>query len=162
MRDGDRLTAEVDNTISGDPWYGSSVLKILEGVDAAMAASRPIADAHSIWELVLHMTAWTRETTRRLKTTTFGTPLEGDFPPIPEVSVRVWADAIADLREAHAELSRALSESTDALLNRQVGGTQVDALGHPVTLHRTVVGLLQHDAYHAGQIGLLKKMTTGS
>jgi hypothetical protein len=30
-------------------------------------------------------------------------------------------------------------------------------MGNPVTYYQTIVGILQHDAYHAGQIALLKK-----
>jgi uncharacterized damage-inducible protein DinB len=113
---------------------------------------------HSIAELVLHMTAWTRETTRRLRGGEHGVPAEGDWPPVAGSDSRAWSAALADLRRAHGELARTLVELDDGVLAQQVAGAQVDARGQPVTLHRTVVGLLQHDAYHAGQIALLKKL----
>jgi uncharacterized damage-inducible protein DinB len=156
MRDVDRLGGEVLNTLDGDPWYGSAVLRLLDGVVAGAAVAHPIASAHSIWELVLHMTSWTRETARRVNGRVEGIPVEGDFPPVTVTGGDAWTRAIDELRDAHKELAAALDAAGDGVLDRQVG-SHVDAEGQPVTVRRTVVGLLQHDAYHAGQIALLKK-----
>lgn len=158
MRDVERLRAEVDSTIAGDPWYGPSVLRTLDGIDASAAAARPIPGAHTVWEIVLHMTAWVNETTRRVRGGSHGTPAEGDWPPVSGTDRVSWDAAVAELRRAHDELAASLIEVDDADLSRQVGGTQVDSQGQPVTVHRTVIGLLQHDAYHAGQVTLLKKI----
>jgi uncharacterized damage-inducible protein DinB len=157
MREVERLSGEVIRTLSGDPWYGSPVLGILEGIDAAAAAAHPVEGAHSMWELVLHMTAWVRETTRRVKGGAQGEPVAGDFPPVVDSGPSAWTRAIEELRDAHDELASALATIEDTTLERQVGA-QVDGEGTPVTLHRTVLGILQHDAYHAGQIALLKKL----
>jgi uncharacterized damage-inducible protein DinB len=157
MRETERLRREVLSTLSGDPWYGSSVLHILEGMRAGAAAAHPIAGAHSVWELVLHTTAWTRETTRRVNGGGDRPPVEGDYPPVLEHTDAAWARALDELRTAHQELAAALIAVDDAVLAQQVG-SQVDADRQPVTVHRTVTGVLQHDAYHAGQIALLKKL----
>jgi uncharacterized damage-inducible protein DinB len=156
MRDVDRLRSEVTSTLAGDPWYGSPVLHILNGIGATAAAAYPIEGAHSIWELVLHMTSWTRETTRRVKGGGQSLPADGDYPLVQDHSAAAWDRAVSELRAAHEELASSLTQIDDAELGRQVG-TQVDADGQPVTVHRTVIGILQHDAYHAGQIALLKK-----
>ncbi len=158
MREVERLRSEVQSTVGGDPWYGPSVLSVLQGVDAAAAAARPIPGAHSVWELVLHMTAWARETARRLGGGSFGNPVEGDWPPVVGTDSIAWEKSLAELRRAHDELSRTFVDLQDGDLGRLVGGTQTDALGEPVTLHRTMIGILQHDAYHTGQVALLKKL----
>jgi len=143
--------------MDGDPWYGSSVARILDGVDAAAAAAHPIKGAHSIWELVLHMTAWLNEVRRRLGGAKHGEPSEGDWPSVGATTPEAWQQALASLRRAHADLAQTLGETDDAGLARQVAGGQVDAAGTPVSLYQTVIGVLQHDTYHAGQIALLKK-----
>ena len=58
----ERMTAEVNRleeqlrrALEGEAWHGPSVLESLAGLSAAQAASHPIAGAHSIWELVLHL-----------------------------------------------------------------------------------------------------------
>ena len=50
-----RLEEQLERTLEGGAWHGPSVLEVLEGVTAAQAAAHPIAGAHSIWELVLHL-----------------------------------------------------------------------------------------------------------
>jgi uncharacterized damage-inducible protein DinB len=157
MREVERLRREVDATLDGDPWYGLAVSRILEGIDASKAAAHPVNGAHSIWELVAHMTAWVNETNRRLTGGAHGNPVEGDWPAITSTTPDSWSAARSALRQAHADLARTLTAIDDSDLERQIAGAQVDAAGQPVTLYQTAAGLLQHDAYHAGQIALLKK-----
>jgi uncharacterized damage-inducible protein DinB len=153
----ERLRRELETTMDGDPWYGSAIARILDGVDAPSAAAHPIKGAHSIWELVLHMTAWVNEVRRRLEGGTHGNPSEGDWPRVGETTPDAWKQAISSLRRAHAELARTLAATDEAGLARQVAGGQVDATGKPVTLYQTAIGILQHDTYHAGQIALIKR-----
>jgi len=157
MREVERLRRELMATLNGDPWYGPAVSNILDGIDADMAAARPIPGAHSIWELVLHMTAWVNETKRRLEGGPHRTPAEGDWPAVRSMTQEAWTAALAALRQSHDDLARTIGAAEDASLSRQIGGAQVDALGDPVTFYQTIIGILQHDTYHAGQISLLKK-----
>jgi uncharacterized damage-inducible protein DinB len=157
VREVQRLQRELMATLNGDPWYGSAVVNILDGIDAEQAAAHPINGAHSIWELVLHMTAWVNETKRRLEGGPHRTPAEGDWPAVQSTTREAWVDALARLRPAHEDLARTVEAAEDASLSRQIGGAQVDAMGNPVTCYQTIVGILQHDTYHAGQIALLKK-----
>ena len=157
MREVDRLRRELEATFDGDPWYGSAVSRILDGVDESQAAAHPVKGAHSIWELVAHMTAWVNETNRRLRGSNHADPLEGDWPAVTSTSAASWQSALSDLAGAHAALAATLTAMDDADLGREITGGQTDANGQPVTLYRTALGLLQHDAYHAAQIALLKK-----
>ena len=65
MREVERLRRELTATMDGDPWCGSAVTNILNGISADKAAAHPINGAHSIWELVAHMTAWANEVEKR-------------------------------------------------------------------------------------------------
>ena len=157
MSETERLRRELESTMDGDPWYGSPIARLLDGIDAPGAAAHPIKGAHSIWELVLHMTAWVNEVRRRLEGGKHADPVEGDWPRLAETTPEAWKQAISSLRRAHAELARTLATIDDAGLARQVAGGQVDSTGKPVTLYQTAIGILQHDTYHAGQIAILKK-----
>jgi uncharacterized damage-inducible protein DinB len=157
VREVERLRRELTTTMDGDPWYGSAVSNILDGIDADTAAAHPLEGAHSIWELVAHMTGWVNEAKRRLEGGVHRLPAEGDWPTIRSTTAEAWNNALAALRRAHEELARTIETGEDSGLSRQVGGAQVDAMGHPVTFYQTIIGILQHDAYHAGQIALLKK-----
>jgi len=157
VREVERLRRELTATMDGDPWYGSAVTTILDGISADKAAAHPITGAHSIWELVVHMTAWTNEVKRRLEGGPHRPPAEGDWPAVRSTSKEAWDEALGALRRAHDDLARTIEAAEDSSLSRQTGGAQVDVMGHAVTYYQTIVGILQHDAYHAGQIALLKK-----
>ncbi len=54
------------DTYAGAPWHGSGVKEILRGVTPQQASSWPLPEAHSIWELVLHMTVWRQSAWNKL------------------------------------------------------------------------------------------------
>ena len=58
--DFDALRQDLRSVYNGAPWHGSSITEVLKGVDAKTASVRSIPRGHTIWELVLHMTVWTR------------------------------------------------------------------------------------------------------
>ena len=156
MREADRLADQLQGAYDGDPWHGPSVRATLEGVDASMAADRPLPAGHTICELVLHMTAWTREVTRRLRTGVAREPEEGDWPPQPELSEVAWRDIIAAFDTVNDELVEAIAALDDEQLGSMINDVRPEAssgMSRYVTLH----GLAQHHAYHAGQISMLKK-----
>ena len=65
--DFDALREDLRKVYDGDPWYGSSITDVLKGVDADTAGLKSIPHGHTIWEIVLHMTAWTREVASRVR-----------------------------------------------------------------------------------------------
>lgn len=152
-----RILDELHREHEGDPWHGSPLRSILNGVTHEQAASHPVAGAHSIWELVLHITAWKGEVRRRLAGAPAGEPHEGDWPAVGEPTAERWQTAVARLETVHRDLLGAirtlpeqkLFEPTNDLRNRAAGS----GVSHYVLLH----GIVQHDVYHSGQIALLKK-----
>ena len=60
MTELERIAHELARAHQGDPWHGSNAHAILAGLTAPQAAARPIPGAHSIWELLLHLTGWRR------------------------------------------------------------------------------------------------------
>ena len=60
-----RLADQIRRAFEGNAWHGDSVLELLAGVDAKTAAAKPIKNAHSIWELLLHIAAWDDAVRRR-------------------------------------------------------------------------------------------------
>jgi len=154
-----RLTDQLQREFDGDPWHGPSLRAILEGITAEQAARRYAAHAHTIWELVLHITGWKREVADRLKGKLAGDPEAGDWPPTGEVSEPRWRAAKTDLARAHEELVAAVEALPLARLHEPVRDERNPPLGTGMTAWQTISGLIQHDVYHAGQIAMLKKMT---
>ena len=134
----------------GDAWHGPSLKEILSGVTAQQAAARPLANAHSIWELTLHIAGWEDVFHRRLVGRPIEEPEEGDFPPVTEVSEEAWRRALTRFDEEHSKLIETIAGLTDERLRETV-------IGKNYTIEYMLRGLVRHHVYHAGQIALLKK-----
>lgn len=154
MSETDDLASELERTFHGPAWHGPALLELLANVDATKAVRRPLTGAHSIWEIVNHLTVWNEAPVRRLAGEAFvDLPPERDWPPVPEASARRWEHAVTMLREAHRRLICALESLDDSDLDRAVVGSAPTARG-------MLFGVLAHNVYHAGQIALLLKAQT--
>jgi uncharacterized damage-inducible protein DinB len=140
---------DLKNIHDGDAWHGPSLKEILSGVAARQAAAKPLANAHSIWELVLHIAAWEGVFIRRLAGTQLNEPAEGDFPVVTDTSEEAWRRALARFDETHHGLIEAVASLTDDRLREIVSGKDY-------TVDYMLRGILRHHIYHAGQIALLK------
>lgn len=149
-----RLADQLERSFFGGAWHGPAVLESLDGIEAREAARRPVAEAHSIWEIAGHAGAWMRVAAGRLRGEDVPS-LEGEdnFPPASEALEASWKGALDDLRSAYRELREALQELEDAELGNCVAGCDP-------TVRGLLLGVLQHNAYHAGQIVLLRKVTS--
>ena len=153
------LLDQVERAHAGDPWHGSSRAALLADVTVDEARRRPAPAVHSIGELVLHMTAWTREVTRRLQGGNAANPEMGDWPALPGIfDERTWRAALAALDNAHVALRDTVRALDASRLTTRVGDERNAALGTGVTLAQTINGLVQHDAYHSGQVAVVKKL----
>jgi len=154
--DFEALRQDLHNVYDGDPWHGSSIITVLAGVGAETAALRSIPHGHSIWELVLHMTSWTREVASRVR----GSPPKAPEDwPVPNVGggETAWRTAQEGLGAAQKELERAVETLNPNDLLRWIGDEREPALDTGQTVGTLIRGLLQHHAYHEGQIALLKR-----
>jgi len=139
----------------GGAWHGQAVAEALDGLDAATAAARPLAGAHSIWEIVHHLAVWNEVPRRRLDGERLQhLPPERDWPPVTDSSVSAWQAALAALQDAHTALHARVLELADGQLDDPV-------VGSDPTVRGMLFGVLEHDAYHAGQIVLLRKPQGG-
>ena len=141
---------ELKNIHDGDAWHGPSLKEILSGVSAEQAAAKPLANAHSIWGLTLHVAAWEGVFMRRLAGLQMNEPEEGDFPAVTDASEEAWRRTLNWFDEGHRRLIEAVATLTDERLSEIVPGKDY-------TVEYMLRGLMRHHVYHAGQIALLKK-----
>lgn len=144
------IADQLRRAVEGDAWHGPSVLETLKGVDAATAAARPVAGAHSIWEILHHITAWTIAVWRRLGGEALELEGADDWPPVTAAGEDAWQSALASFRQAQQALLAKINSITEDELSRTVPGKDYNA---SFMLH----GLVQHHLYHAGQMAILKK-----
>jgi uncharacterized damage-inducible protein DinB len=149
-----RIADQLRRAFAGDAWHGDSLFEILAGVTAAQAAARPIKNAHTIWELVLHIAAWDNAVLRRLAGVAVELSDAENFPTITDATETAWRKALAEVRRVHEQLVEAVSVLADSQLDEVVPGKE----GAHYTFYYMLHGVVQHELYHAGQIALLKKM----
>jgi uncharacterized damage-inducible protein DinB len=150
-----RLDQQLRAAFEGPAWHGPAVLEVLEGVTAAQASARPIAGAHSIWELTLHVAATYRLVLRRLDGEARNLSTEEDWPPVPAPSEENWRESVAALRRLNIDVRRRIGMARALDLDRPLVAES------PHTAFTQFVGITQHDLYHAGQMALLKKALGG-
>ena len=151
------LRRDLHAAYDGDPWHGPSITGVLNGVTAEAAAQRPIPGAHTIWELVLHMAVWTREVASRAGGADAKNPPE-DWPAARFGGGQAaWQAAQDELAAAQKELESVVAALGPDDLLRVVGDQRDPALGTGLPVGTVIRGLLQHHAYHQGQISLLKR-----
>lgn len=150
MRESECIADQARRMFAGDAWHGPSVSEVLVHVDAITAAAHPIPGAHSIWQLVLHLIATQDVILRRIRGELAGKDEKDFWPPVTDTSPAAWQAAMARLKEQEAKLDLAIGNYPD------------DKLGNPIapsgsSAYANFHGHVQHNAYHAGQIALLKK-----
>jgi uncharacterized damage-inducible protein DinB len=157
MMEIERLADQLQRAFYRDAWCGPALLETLEGVTAARAASRPLARAHSIWEIVLHLSGWKRVVHQRLEGQAVRLPEEGDWPQVTDASEEGWQRTLASLQARHDALLNAVRGLDDARLADVLITESSRETGGGVSCYVTLHGAAQHDLYHGGQISLLKK-----
>jgi uncharacterized damage-inducible protein DinB len=154
MSELDRIRDQIARTLEGEAWHGPPLMAVLAGLDAASASARPLADAHTPWEIVLHIATWAEVTLARLRGQAPAVSDEQDWPT-PAGDQEAWQADLARLRQVHQDLLAELSTVDASRLDAPIlpGYSSVY-----VTLH----GLVQHNLYHAGQIAILMKAIPGA
>ncbi len=150
MSESTRISDQLRRAFDGSAWHGPALLELLEDVNAATAAAKPLPNVHSIWELTMHVAAWDSAVLRRLAGEKLQLSGSQNFPPVEKPSESVWRKTVADLKRTHETLVKTVSELPDSRLWDRVPGKRYDFY---FMLH----GVTQHELYHAGQIAILKK-----
>jgi len=148
-----RLADQICRAFEGEAWHGDSLLELLADVDAKQAAAHPIQNAHSIWELVLHIAAWDDAVRRRTGGTAVKLSDKENFPPVSDTTDAAWRKALAHLKQTHNDLAKAVAAFPDSRLQEQVPGKTEGYYD----FFYMFSGIVQHELYHAGQVALLKK-----
>jgi uncharacterized damage-inducible protein DinB len=149
-----RIGYALASAINGDAWYGDSLRKILDKVTAKEAQAWPIANAHSIWELIVHVEAWVKFCLDAVQGTPIPAwstmPKEQDWPLVGNTSEQTWKQAVGSFFSTHLKLVEALKTFSDERLEATVPGRTYN-------FYHLFQGMIQHAVYHGGQIALLKK-----
>jgi len=154
MTEAVRLADQIRRAFEGNAWHGDSVLELLADVNAKTAVAKPIENARSIWELLLHIAAWDDAVRRRTEGEAVTLSDSQNFPAVKDLSEAAWRQAIESVKQTHNELIKAVAAFPESRLQDQVPGKTQNYHN----FFYMFSGIVQHELYHAGQIALLKKV----
>jgi uncharacterized damage-inducible protein DinB len=144
------IADQLRRAFEGDAWHGPALLELLQDVDPRAASAKPLADVHSIWELLLHIAAWEGASLRRLAGKVCQPEGEANFPPVKQRSEAAWRKAVAKAKQTHDTLVKTVAALPESRLRDRVPGKRYN-------FYHLLHGVVQHELYHAGQIAILKK-----
>jgi uncharacterized damage-inducible protein DinB len=150
VREIERIVDQFRRGWDGDAWHGTPLWTMIRDVTASEANARPIADSHTIAEIVQHLTYWKWATVERVNGALVSPGHDEQWPPVTDAGEAAWAEALRLLETQHQALMQMLGNMSDEQLKKPIAGRDYDVY---VQLH----GTLQHELYHAGQIALLKR-----
>jgi hypothetical protein len=143
----------IDQAFDRQSWHGPNLRGSIRGVTHRQALWRPQPARHNIWEQVLHAAYWKYTVRRRILGEKRGSfPLKGsNWIESQENTAAAWHRDAQLLIETHASLRAAIADLSPAQLPKRLPGAKV-------TYFFLISGVAAHDAYHAGQIQLLKRL----
>ncbi|GAA3513301.1 hypothetical protein GCM10022393_28870 [Aquimarina addita] len=143
---------QLEMVFEGDPWLGTSVLKPLKKIPYECWNEKPENVAHSIAELVLHMIDWRIFVIEKLKDNqSYSIVMNSEMDWRKNVSIATETEkkeCLTELINTQEMLITRLVEKPDSWLNEFV-------LGKDYTNEYMIMGVIQHDIYHLGQINLI-------
>ena len=148
------IADQLRRAFDGDAWHGPSLMELLQDVDAATAAAKPLKNVHSIWELLLHIAAWDGAGLVRLSGNVCQLTGTKNFPLVPKPTDAAWKKALEEAKRTHDQLVETVAGLDDSRLRDRVPGKKYD-------FYHMLHGIAQHELYHAGQIAILKKAVKG-
>jgi uncharacterized damage-inducible protein DinB len=145
-----RLKKLFTDHYDGNPWLDINIVDTLKELTPSQAASK-IGDHNSIWQIVQHVVAWRETNLARIQGELVPAPSHNFIEEIQDKSEAAWEKLLGRLQRSQ-EMLLAYLEKADA--------ASFDTIYKPNqhTYYEHLQGILQHDAYHLGQIVLLKKL----
>jgi uncharacterized damage-inducible protein DinB len=145
MRPTERLLEHLNRAWGGEAWYGPALRDLLEGVSEAQAKQKPVGGGHSIMELAAHIGTWMDAVAHRIATTEKVLTTVEDWPAHP-----TWTATLEELEHAQSRLVDAVARLSTDQLDQIVPGKK-----H--SIYDDVLGVIEHNVYHAGQIAQLRR-----
>jgi uncharacterized damage-inducible protein DinB len=136
----------------GSLWFDQCFKEKINKLSDTETLTRPMPQVHSVAEHISHILEWRKECLLRFK---------GERTDLMN-SADDWKDNAALSKIGWANLKDAFFESTTTLINtlENQEDTYLDTmfLDTDYNFHYLIEGIIQHDLYHLGQIGITIKL----
>jgi hypothetical protein len=141
---------------NGSPWYGETFEAKVNGITDLNAFVQPFNAAHSAAEIVAHMTYWRKGLVARLEGDNIFFPSMEDannWVTIEKLKAKGWENILDDFNQSQNQIIHLLPQKTDDFLGEEYSKGS--------TFEYLIQGIIDHDIYHLGQLGLIKRLNQG-
>lgn len=150
------IIRQLNELQEGSLWFDQSFKDKIDKLPDDQAFAKPLPAIHSVAEHVSHMIEWRKECIRRFngdKVELMNSP--EDWRSNEELKKIGWVNLKNALYESRLELIELFSNQTDDYLETRFRDAEY-------TFHYLIEGIIQHDLYHLGQIGITIKLINES
>ena len=146
------IIRQLNELQEGSLWFDQSFKDKFDNLSDDDAFIRPLPEIHSVAEHISHMLAWRKECVLRYKgqkTELMNSP--EDWKDNAELRKLGWTNLKNALYESRIELIDLFAHKDDSYLETRFLDTEYN-------FHYLIEGIIQHDLYHLGQIGVTIKL----
>lgn len=147
MNEPHRIQALFTDLYHGHPWLDVTLEDTLSRITPQQAVQRPIKDGNTIWEIVNHIIAWRENVLQRVQGEVIQTPSNNYIEKIIDISEEAWQQTLEALETTQKEWLHFLNTFNEADFKNEYPSNNLSYYQH-------IHGIIQHDAYHLGQIVL--------
>ncbi|MCX6151103.1 MAG: DinB family protein [Ignavibacteriales bacterium] len=153
MEEFKRISKIFSNLYNGSSWIEVTILGTLKSISSEKAFTKPVNGLNSIWEIVNHVVSWRETVLKRLKGEQKIFPDNNYFETVTDNSNQAWQQTLDRFEKSNLEWVGFFTEINDSTFAKQYDKVEY-------SFFELIMGILQHDTYHLGQIVLLKKIIT--
>ena len=158
MRDQlEAIIGQLQAVHTGKLWMGDNFMKKIRDVSEQNAFVRPLENVHSIAEIVSHLNTWRFEAILKVKTGkgSLTDEDEANWYSRETLLTKGWPMILQEFEKSNEELIGLLGDHRDAFLDELYYDNDFKG-NYPYRF--LLEGMIHHDIYHLGQIGLIMKL----
>ena len=155
MTEPQRIAQMAESVFRDGGWIEVSLRDLFHSLTATAAAAHPVPNAHSAWEIALHLAAWHEAVRRRIGGEAVALSDAEDWPTPAKATAKNWQAALNNLEQTYAEMVQAIRGMRPEQLDEVVPG-------RTVTYYPILHGVIHHALYHSGQVMMLRKALRGA
>lgn len=122
----------------------------LKKITAEEAAKKIFPNWNSVWEITNHIISWRLNVLQRVQGQALVTPEDNYIVAIADTSTRAWNQTLMNLEDSQQKWLLLLTCFSEADLEKKYAANDMSFYEH-------ILGILQHDAYHLGQMVIMAK-----
>src|SRR5680860_61922 len=143
----EKIISLFEKLYDGHPWIDVTIMATLQKISGQKAATKVLSNCNSIWEITNHMISWRENVLQRVQGKIITTPSDNYIKPIADTSQKAWMKTLEELKKTQKEWITFLKKFDEVDFQKQYPS-------NAMTYYEHIQGIIQHDAYHLGQIVL--------